>query len=70
MDMTTPNRDAFKDKDSFAKFVKKNSIGFSQEQMLESLKRPSKPFHESPNNPWNQLKKEQEDRESGNEDFA
>lgn len=61
--MTTPNRDAFKDKKSFDRFKKKYSIGFSTEQLIEALDQPQKPFHDSPNNPWNQLKKEQEERE-------
>ena len=61
--MTTPNRDAFNTKRNFEKFKKKFSIGFTPEQLLEALKRPQNEFHDSPDNPWNQLKKEQEERE-------
>jgi hypothetical protein len=60
--MTTPNSDAFKDKDSVRKFLKNNRIGFSKEKLLEVLNQPRNPFHDSPDNPWNQLKKEQEER--------
>jgi hypothetical protein len=61
--MTTPNRDAFKDKKDFERFKRKHSTGFNTEQLIEALNRPQSDFHDSPNNPWNQLKKEQEERE-------
>jgi hypothetical protein len=61
--MTTPNSDALKDEDSVRKFIKNNKIGFSKEQMLEALNQPRNAFHDSPDNPWNQLKKEQQERE-------
>lgn len=60
--MTTPNTDAFKNEDDVRRFIKKNRIGFSPEEMLAALKRPPTEFQNSPDNPWVQLKKEQEER--------
>jgi hypothetical protein len=61
--MTTPNSDAFKDEESVKKFIKNNRIGFSKEEITKILNQPRNPFHDSPDNPWNQLKKEQEERD-------
>jgi hypothetical protein len=62
--MTTPNSEAFKDEESARKFLKNNKIGFSKEKLLEVLNQPRNAFHDSPDNPWNQLKKEQEERDA------
>jgi hypothetical protein len=61
--MTTPNSDALKDEESARKFIKNNKIGLSKEELLAVLNQPRKDFHDSPDNPWNKLKKEQEERE-------
>jgi len=61
--VTTPNRDAIKDGDSFRKFMKRHKTGFSLEQIKEVLSAPPTEFQQSPDNPWVQLKKEQEDLE-------
>lgn len=61
--MTTPNRDSFKNEKDFKKFVKNNRIGFSPEEMIKAINAPRKDFHDSPDNPWNKLKKEQEERD-------
>ncbi len=63
MAMTTPNRDAMKDGDSFRKFIKRHKIGFSLDQVKEALSAAPTEFQQSPDNPWVKLKKEQEERE-------
>lgn len=63
MDMTTPNRDAMKDGDSYRKFLKRHKIGFSLEQIEEALSAPPKDFQQSPDNPWVKMKQEQEERD-------
>jgi hypothetical protein len=61
--MTTPNRDAFDNKETWRKFKKRNPIGFSREQIVEALSAPRTDFQDSPDNPWNKMKKEQEERD-------